>query len=712
MDVQCERCKTEYEFDDALVSERGTTVRCTTCGHQFKVRRTEAAARAAGADEWIVRPPEGPPLTFHTLRDLQQAILSKQVRRSDWLQRGVSAPRPIGSITELEPFFEGRASNRPPAPDAPSGPSAPSAPTTAAVVFPKRGASWEGQDLQPSPESAPTAMHGSGLPERVAPPVPPMRQKIDTLRPPLDAQGAAPPPAPRSEPGPVASPSLTPIAEMGRLAPSAAPEPAPFSPPVVATNDPFGLPPPTRPVRRSMVEEDFESARPGPPSSYDDPYSAPRRRRVGGWIIALSLLFSVGVVGWVVAKPYLVHADAKAAPPADPRAVAFLSQGERALEDADLDLAQQTFDKASVLAEKDPRVLLDQARVTAAKADVPWLKLRLLKTEALDEVRTAHAQLDELVPRARRQAEDAAAAAPDDPAVVRARIDALRLAGARDDARSNVPRLGSLATQPETAYVLAALDLAEPQPVWATVIERLRSAAAAEGTAGRARAALVYALAQSGDVAGARAELVKIDTAARPYPLLPNLHAFLDAAGDKGRPAPAASASATPKASPKAENAPPAVSPPPSQVAVAAGGGDSDPRNAMQTAALAIKHGDFTRAHQIYQSIVDRNPNDSEAVSGLGDVARLQGDPSGAIAFYKRAIAINPSYLPALLGMADTEWVRGDRVNAAKTYKDVVDRFPEGTYPAYVSRRIEGATAPAANPAEPGSPAEPGEHTE
>ncbi|NOU26329.1 MAG: hypothetical protein HOO96_00355, partial [Polyangiaceae bacterium] len=39
MDVQCDRCKTEYDFDDALVSTRGTTVKCTQCGHQFKVRR-------------------------------------------------------------------------------------------------------------------------------------------------------------------------------------------------------------------------------------------------------------------------------------------------------------------------------------------------------------------------------------------------------------------------------------------------------------------------------------------------------------------------------------------------------------------------------------------------------------------------------------------------------------------------------------------------
>lgn len=46
MYVQCERCQAEYEFDDALVSERGTTVKCTSCGHQFKIRRTASGGDA------------------------------------------------------------------------------------------------------------------------------------------------------------------------------------------------------------------------------------------------------------------------------------------------------------------------------------------------------------------------------------------------------------------------------------------------------------------------------------------------------------------------------------------------------------------------------------------------------------------------------------------------------------------------------------------
>ena len=81
MDVQCERCKTEYEFDDALVSGRGTTVRCTNCGHQFKVRGPDA--QEGVGDQWAVQTTSGQRLTFLSLRELQRAILAKQVARGE-----------------------------------------------------------------------------------------------------------------------------------------------------------------------------------------------------------------------------------------------------------------------------------------------------------------------------------------------------------------------------------------------------------------------------------------------------------------------------------------------------------------------------------------------------------------------------------------------------------------------------------------------------
>jgi tetratricopeptide (TPR) repeat protein len=238
-------------------------------------------------------------------------------------------------------------------------------------------------------------------------------------------------------------------------------------------------------------------------------------------------------------------------------------------------------------------------------------------------------------------------------------------------------------------------------------------AAAGEGNAGRARAALVYALAKSGDVAGAKAELAKLDTLARPYPVLPNLHALVDKTAvkpslDAGAAAGSVVASAVPG------QTPPSGAPPPPP----AGAGESAPldaRGGMQAASQAIKKGDYPRAREIYDAIVARNPTDSEAVAGLGDVARSQGDTAGAITAYKRAIGMNPSYLPALLGLADTEWMSGDHASAVRRYTDIQDRFPEGTYPAYVKQRAEGGGSAPKGPSAPkkpsaaGSPDEPSE---
>src|SRR5688572_8605952 len=61
MDVRCEKCQTEYELDESRLKPGGVTVKCTNCGHMFKIRKrantnvgvagaTAAAAAAAAAD--------------------------------------------------------------------------------------------------------------------------------------------------------------------------------------------------------------------------------------------------------------------------------------------------------------------------------------------------------------------------------------------------------------------------------------------------------------------------------------------------------------------------------------------------------------------------------------------------------------------------------------------------------------------------------------
>src|SRR5262245_51461449 len=104
MDVRCGRCGTEYEFDDALISERGTTVKCTNCGFQFKVYPTQGAASAP--ERWLVRTAAGRELVYTSLRELQKGISQRQVGPDDLLSRGNQVPRPLGAIAELEPFFQ------------------------------------------------------------------------------------------------------------------------------------------------------------------------------------------------------------------------------------------------------------------------------------------------------------------------------------------------------------------------------------------------------------------------------------------------------------------------------------------------------------------------------------------------------------------------------------------------------------------------------
>ncbi len=44
MDVRCEKCQTEYELDEARLKPGGVTVKCTNCGHMFKIRKRSNTA--------------------------------------------------------------------------------------------------------------------------------------------------------------------------------------------------------------------------------------------------------------------------------------------------------------------------------------------------------------------------------------------------------------------------------------------------------------------------------------------------------------------------------------------------------------------------------------------------------------------------------------------------------------------------------------------
>jgi tetratricopeptide (TPR) repeat protein len=443
------------------------------------------------------------------------------------------------------------------------------------------------------------------------------------------------------------------------------------------------------------------------PSLSDGPPSMGRRRSVGGFIVAAVVVGGVALIGAVWAKDHLGGVLGSRPAPvatADPRAAGLLATGEKALSDGNLEAAKESFDKASALAEKDPHVLLDVARLASMRADVPWLKSRLLPADAADDIRVTKDSLAELSAAARKAADDALAVAPDDPAVVRTKIDALRISGDRDGARALVAKVAGSASQPETAYVLAALDLAENEPLWSTVIERLRVASSAESGPGRARAALAYALARSGDVAGAKAEVERLAAMSHPPALLPLLRAFTDRAKPVAKADVGAASAIDAGAIATGPDAGRPVRDRAGDHGGEPGGGHvategRDGRQLVAQGEAARAKGDYDRAQTLFAAALDRNPNDAEALAGLAAIAHARRDLNGARASYKRVLSINPSYVPALVGVGDVDWESGDRASAMKTYKEIVDRFPEGTYPARVKQRVEAGAAPAPAPA-------------
>ncbi|MBW2158976.1 MAG: zinc-ribbon domain-containing protein, partial [Deltaproteobacteria bacterium] len=115
MDVTCERCGTEYEFDETLLSSRGTSVKCTNCGHVFKVYPTAQAENDRATSSWSLKLKDGSIDTIHSLRELQRRIGSGELEPANEIARGDESWKTLGSIPELETFFQAAGVQVPPA---------------------------------------------------------------------------------------------------------------------------------------------------------------------------------------------------------------------------------------------------------------------------------------------------------------------------------------------------------------------------------------------------------------------------------------------------------------------------------------------------------------------------------------------------------------------------------------------------------------------
>ena len=244
MDVKCEKCGTEYEFDDAKVTESGITVKCTNCGHLFRVVRHRVvfddspvasepepnppAARPPG-NQWRIRTRGGDTRAFKDLATLQQWIVQGKVSRDDQISKTGDNWKPLGSIVELASFFPGEHSPAP-APVAAEAPTVQLTPAPGPAPPPPQGRHdlldtgefrLEGPDDRPTIRTPAPDLHeisrSGGLDALLTP----------ATRPPHRAQRHRPPPPPPGNgqvsitrtPAPGLGPQATPLAFDGEPPP-------------------------------------------------------------------------------------------------------------------------------------------------------------------------------------------------------------------------------------------------------------------------------------------------------------------------------------------------------------------------------------------------------------------------------------------------------------------------------------------------------------
>jgi len=637
MDVLCPQCASAYELDDALLTSAGTLVRCTKCDHKFRVAGT------AAEEPWVVQTFDGGSARFRSLADVQQAIVRGELGRSDILQRGRGPARPLGSIVELNGFFEEQARlsglSRDSIGSVPD--DIPTSPNLSSV------SSAHLIESLPDISSALTSHSSSGVvaspfartPSSVPPPLtaPPARAATGTLPPP-------PPPMPGQ---------------------------------VLVSGDPAS-------VRSYVGPTPLSGALASEPPRSAAPIEIRAKARATGWIVAASLLVAVGSGAFLLGRRYTRAPAAEASAEAQAfdfdRAIADLRAGR-------IDRAREAADAMSKVMGADERLLGLRADIAVAGADVAASMSAIAQKLQLADASQLALASEESASQAMKAAERAAESMPDAPATLERLAQACSLSSSRARARQFVERLGT--DEGSHRYVRALVASIDGRDDRVALLEkafeqepfRARLRALAEHVASgdvAAQGALVAALRASSDSA----------TFLRWLDTLPLAPATPPDAGVEAAPKGKAAADSDDFGVPFEGADRPAGDAP--GAAKAGRKLTSDPRKALEEGERARRRGDVELAKALFQVALDANPLDSEALAGLGDCARDAREGSVAIGYYRKALSANPSYLPARLGLADAQWASGDRFGAAKSYREIMENFPEGAYPTTVKERALG----------------------
>ena len=679
MDVRCEKCGTEYEFEDQRITEEGVTVKCSTCGHLFKIRRKsfvltepvtlEKKPSAEAERQWIIRKTDGSILNFKELTTLQKWIVEQKVSREDEISRSGESWKKLGSIPELASFFQivdqamaARATSTPPAMRASVPPVAPyvSAPPS---------------QTQPMP---------AAVPPQVVPAY------------------AAPPSAPISGVPPVVAPAPAQV-----ISPTSAPAPAALAP-----VQPSLPPPEAKPGEKIEPDTWGEAA---PPDVDDVVEKWKKRSRRKWWLITPLVLLLAGVGGW-----YLFDRASfeKVLDRLFSRAPEVPPQTEQALDEAYALILKDTAEGYRQAREKLQQALeqtqgkLSRAQILLAllhvgRADGMRLEISRLdatiselqqnedqlkpkdgseaKGKLFEEIAAVHNRKVDLqkervvlvdaarkdLEEARRYLEQAAAQDATNPLLAVARADYRRvLGGERAQVENELApaRAASKGLEAWLAYIDGSLQAEDAQQA-AAAEQKLRAALAAEPRLTRARLGLARLLLGQKKHSEAEAELQNLLGQNPEHQGARKLLEQLQAA-----------ASSPP---PQAQSEKPAVEQ--NQPPAPAAGHEE----LLRQARALQDQGRCTQALAAFDKVLEQKPQSVEALTGKGLCYLDLGNYQAAISWFQKALRVNPRYGEAIIGLAETYKYQGNLDEARKYYRNYLEVLPNGPEAAVAKRNLE-----------------------
>ncbi len=744
MDVTCERCGTEYEFDETLVADRGTTVKCTNCGHLFKVFRPDADG---AAKSWHVETVDGVTRTLGSLKELQRLIADGVLTPDDRISRGGEGKKRLGEIAELATFFEAAATAVATTDVSPARARVPTTPGPGPSATlddrPQRDTLEMGA---PAPRKPKSTIIGVGAAEaaRTQAPrsePPPPRRAAPPPRP-VSSRPPPPPRPPRPEPPrpDAARPTSAGASVTSRERPASADASVTSRERPVSAAAAARIPsdPPARPASEPP-RAPSEPPR-GRPLYLDDQepvVPARGKSRSGLWVMLVVLLAAgVGVaLAWPQIAPVLGLATA------DDPALPHVDAGDQALaEDAipSYERAVHHYTQALAHAEHDSRVLTGLARAHAMWAQALAFDASDLEARAAEdparrgEAAAIRREVQRHAETALARAEDAVRHGSGDADAEVALADALRLTGDVARARSRLDRALTLRSDAtaETLRVGALIDAAEAGGDLAAARAKAEEAVAEDPGMIRARLLFARALLAARDVGGARQQVEAILRRSAQQPAAVALRAAIE----EGRP-PAPPTLDVPDAGPPAAAvAPAAEEPPPPEPTVALAPPEPAPAGATPTPRgepprggepdlsgpipsgrdyswyirqgdAALGRNDLERARAYYEAARGARSSGSEALTGLGYVALEGGDAAGAAAKFRQAAG--QGYAEAYIGLGQAYRRMGRNGDALTAFQRYLERLPGGPRAGVAQRNIEELRAQGAGGGGPSEPPPP-----